>query len=149
MTKPSRRNKMSLLTEAKDLNVYKKMLELFSEFLDAQPGTGMGKIYRDLLEAGLKCVPKDKRAQEILASLLTDNVPKSIQDLLNTNFCELPITLRPLYKSGNSKLVGFWKKGEKIYSKVFDMLDLAGEGKGSWCCEKGEKIDLLDLSKEG
>ena len=137
-----------ILSEAKDLNIYKMMVDMFSCFIDKYPGSGMGKVYRQLLDAGLKCVPKDKRAQEMFGHVLTDNTPRSIQDLLNTNFTELPIGLRPLYKASNSKLVAFWKKGEKIYNRIFDMLDLEGEGKGGWCDEKGETVKLLDLSKE-
>lgn len=140
---------MSLLTEAQDLNVYKKMLEIFSDFTDKYPGTGMNRVYKSILDAGLKCVPKDKRAVEMLDYVLSDNVPKSVQELINTNFGDLPITIRPLYKSANQKLVGFWSKDGKICGKTFDLLSLGKEGKGFWCDEKGEKIDLLDLSKEG
>jgi hypothetical protein len=140
---------MSLLSEAKDLSVYKKMLTVFCDFTDRYPGTGMSRVYKNLLNAGLKCVPKDKRAQEMLNYVLSDNVPKSIQDLINTNFTELPITIRPLYKVGNEKVVGFWNKDGKICGKTFDLLILDGESAGFWCDEKGEKIDLLDLSKEG
>ena len=136
-----------VLDEAKDLNVYKTMLELFSCFIDKYPGSGMGKIYRELLEAGLKCVPKEKRAQEILTFVLSASTPKALQDLRNTFFSELPLELRPLYKSGNSKLCAFWKRGEKTYTKVFDLLDLAGEGAGTWADEKGEKVSLLTLGK--
>ena len=140
---------MSLLSEAKDLSVYKKILNIFCDFTDKYPGTGMSRVYKNLLDAGLKCVPKDKRAVEMLNYVLSDNVPKSVQELINTNFADLPITIRPLYKAGNQKLVGFWSKDGKICGTTFDLLTLGEEGKGFWCDEKGEKIDLLDLSKEG
>jgi len=140
---------MSLLNEAKDLNVYKKMLEIFSDFTDRYPGTGMSRVYKSLLDTGLKCIPKDKRAVEMLSYVLSDNTPKSIQELINTGFADLPITIRPLYKAGQQKLVGFWSKDGKVLGKTFDLLSLGDEGKGFWCDEKGEKIDLLDLSKEG
>jgi uncharacterized protein YlaN (UPF0358 family) len=137
------------IIEAQDLNVYKKMLTLFSDFVDSYPGTGMGKIYRTMLEAGLKCVPKDKKAQEILAYVLQDNSPKAIQNLINMQLAELPLPTRPIYKDGNSKMTAFWKKDDKIMSKVYDLLDLTDAGSaGDWVDEKGESVKLLDLGTE-
>lgn len=136
------------LNEAKDLNVYKQLLKAFGDFT-GQYVTGVGKVYRDMLEAGLKCVPKDKRAQDILALVLAEGSSKAVQDVLNVRLAELPITVRPIYKSGNSKLTAFWKKGDRILDKVYDLLDLKGEGaKGEWTDEKGEKVELLALEGE-
>jgi len=80
--------------------------------------------------------------------VVTNNVPKSVQDLQNTSFNDLPISLRPLYKSGNSKLVAFWGREGKLGNKVFDLLDLEGEGKGKWVDEKGEPVTLIDFARE-
>ena len=134
-----------LLESAKDLTIYKKLLSLFAEFIDRNPATGMGKVYKQFLDAGLKCVPKDKRALEILDLILTENAPKSIQELMNTNFTELPVLVRPIYKNGNSKLTAFWMKGDKLFSKVFDLMNLDGTPKGVWVDEKGNKVSLIDL----
>ena len=134
------------LNEAKDLDLFKKIVSAFAAFIEQQPGTGMGKIYKQLLNAGLKCMPKDARALDIISSLMTDNTPKSVQDLVNTNFASLPITVRPLYRHKQSKLVAFWSKSGQLYSKVFDLLDLNGAGSaGFWADEQGKKIDLLEL----
>lgn len=134
------------LYEAKDLDVFKKILNAFAVFVDSQPGTGMGKIYRQLLDVGLKSVPKNQRAQSILAYVIkTESAPASVQALMNTCLAELPVTLRPVYKSGNSKLTAFWSKGGKIYSKVIDLLDLNNEGSGEWVDEKGNKVELIDV----
>jgi len=138
------------LNEAKDLEIYTRILNAFVQFIDWNPMTGMYKIYKQFLDAGLKCIPKDKKALDILDNVLSGSVPKSIQDLINTNFSELPLFVRPIYKKGNSKLAAFWKRDDKIYTKVFDLISLDGStSKGAWVDEKGEPIDLLDLNKEG
>ena len=138
------------LQEAKDLDIYTRILNAFVQFIDWNPMTGMYKIYKQFLDAGLKCIPKDKKALDILESVLSGSVPKSIQDLINTTFSELPLFVRPIYKKGNSKLAAFWKRDDKIYTKVFDLIALDGStSKGAWVDEKGEPVELLDLSKEG
>jgi len=138
------------LNEAKNLDIYTKILNAFVQFIDWNPMTGMYKIYKQFLDAGLKCIPKDKRALEILDNVLSGSAPKSIQDLINTNFSELPLFVRPIYKKGNSKLTAFWKKDDKIYNKVFDLVKLnGGASVGKWVDEQGEPVDLLDLSREG
>ena len=136
-----------LLEAAQDLNIYKVILDRFAEFVDSQPGTGMDKVYRQLLDCGLKCVPKDKRALEILTNLaLGMSTPAVIQNLLNTSFSDLPITLRPVYNAAPRKPVAFWSKGGKLYSKVFDLIDIEGEGsKGLWTDEQGNKVELINL----
>jgi len=134
---------MELLTEARDLNIYKIILDMFANFIDSNPGTGMNKIYRKLADAGLKSVPKDKRARLILDSMISMSIPKTIQDLLNTSFVDLPINTRPIYKSVNSRLTAFWTRGGKLYDKVFDLFDIDGSGDGKWTDEKGDSIILI------
>lgn len=138
----------TLLNEAKDLKIFKRILDLFGEFVELYPGTGMSRVYKSILDAGMKSMPKDKRAIEMINFVVTNNVPKSVQDLQNTSFNDLPISLRPLYKSGNSKLVAFWGREGKLGNKVFDLLDLEGEGKGKWVDEKGEPVTLIDFARE-
>jgi len=134
------------INEAKDLQIYKKMLSLFGDFVDRYPGSGVGMIYRDMLEAGLKCVPKDKKAQQILLFVLSDNAPKAVQALLNTRFVELPVPVRPMYKLGNTKIAAFWSKDGNLLDKAFDLLGLKGaSAAGTWVDSDGEKVQLLAL----
>lgn len=135
------------LNESQGLNLYKKLLNNFSDFVDKQPGTGMGRIYRKLLDAGIKCMPSDKRALEILSFVLSSNVSKSIQDLINTSFVDLPMDVRPVYKVGNSRFVAFWNKDSKIFSKTMDLIDYDGV-KGSWSDEKGDAVTLITPKEE-
>lgn len=135
------------LFEASDITVYKKLVLVFSDFVENNPGTGMGKVYRQLLTNGLKLIPKDKEALDILSYILKDSSgSKVVQEIMNKTFCDLPITVRPMYKDSRSKLVAFWNKGGKSYTKVIDLLDLDGIGeKGAWTNEKGDKVELIDL----
>jgi hypothetical protein len=133
------------LAEAKDLNLYTKLLATFAKFVDDYPGTGMGKIYNKLLRAGMKSVPKDKRAVAILASVMKCGGPKAIQELMNTRLIDLPITIRPIYKDGNAKRTAFFHRDGKTYSQVKDLLNLEGEGTGTWSDENGNKVSLIEL----
>jgi len=134
------------LLEAKNLDVYKALLRTFSDFTDQCPGTGMGNVYRQLLELGLKCVPKDKKALAILEHVLSaKSTTARVQALSNTSFGSLPIVVRPVYKDKNRKVTAFYSKNDKIYSNVVDLLSFEG-GTGSWTDEKGTKVTLLDLT---
>jgi hypothetical protein len=134
------------INESRDLDIYKKLVMILSDFVDKYPGTGMGKVYRQVLNAGLKVMPKDEKALDILGYVIKDGGPKAVQDLMNRTFCELPITIRPVYKDGNAKRTAFWSKDSKIYDKVRDLLDLNGSGvKGEWSDEKSNKVTLLSL----
>lgn len=135
------------LAESLGLNLYKKLLNNFADFVDKQPGTGMGRIYRQLLDAGIKCMPKDKRALEIISFVLSGTIPKSIQDIINTSFLDLPMAIRPVYKVGNGRFTAFWNKGDKIFSKTMDLIDYDGNN-GFWSNEKGEAITLIVPKEE-
>jgi len=42
----------TLLNEAKDLKIFKRILDLFGEFVELYPGTGMSRVYKSILDAG-------------------------------------------------------------------------------------------------
>ena len=138
-----------LMEGAKDLSIYKRILKAFSDFTEMYPGTGMVSVYRQLLETGIKCISKDKRALEILDYVASSNSSKVVQDLQNTHFADLPIVCRPIYQAGTAKLVALWKKGDKVYDRIYDLINLDGESaKGSWVNEKGEAVELIDLEEK-
>lgn len=136
------------LNEASDLGLYKRILASFSCFVDSQPGTGINRIYKQLLDRNLKIMPKDKRALEILDYVTKDKSDSAaVQDLMNKTFSDLPCTCRPSYKVGSSKMIAFWNCGGKLYTKVFDLLSLQDStGSKFWSDEAGNKIELIDLS---
>jgi len=137
------------LLESKKLNTYKRLLSVFSEFVDKNPGTGLSNVYAKILSCGVKCLPKDKRAMEILNSVIFNKtVSQTVQELMNTALTDLPVTVRPVYKKGNFKLTAFYNKAGKNLNKVMDLLHLDKETGGVWADEGGEQVDLIELDKE-
>jgi hypothetical protein len=138
------------LNEATDLNLFKRILGAFSCFVGSQPGTGMNRVYRSMLDINTKMMPKDQRALDILSYITKDKSDSAIvQDIMNKSLNDLPCTIRPVYKAGSAKFVAFWSVDGKIYSKAVDLLDLDGKGSSKyWSDEKGNKVDLIDVSTE-
>lgn len=138
------------LAEATDLNLFKRILSAFSCFVERQPGTGMSKIYKAMLDANVKMMPKDQRALDILDYLCKNKSDSAIvQDIMNCSFTELPCTVRPVYKNGSSKVVAFWCCDGKIYGKASDLLSINGDsGSRYWSDERGNKVELIDLTME-
>lgn len=132
------------LNEAKDLDVFKGLIVKFEEFTDRYPMTGISRIFKDILDRGLKVIPKDRTALDILYWIVKrDTDSKTVHDLLNLSFSDLPPTVRPIYKVGNRKLTAFWCKKGKVYDKVFSLLDFDGS-RGYWSDELGNKVGLID-----
>ena len=133
------------LNEAKDLGLYKCLLDKFEEFTDQYPNTGITSIFKKILNAGIGILPKDKLAQKILEYVLSANASKAIQDILNLRFSDLPVTVRPVYKDRNKIVVAFWSKSGKVYDKVFYLLNIdKSKGKGEWTDAEGKKVKLID-----
>jgi hypothetical protein len=142
--------KRSLL-EAKDVNIYKKLLNVLGEWTDKFPASGVDNLLEILIEKGKKLLPKDKRALDILDYIFTSNsesVSAAVQQLLNTRFLDLPVDLKPVTKSGRRYEVAFWHRDGQVLDKVKDLIDFTGKGgAGFWCDVNGGRIQLLD-SKE-
>jgi hypothetical protein len=138
------------LSEATDLNLFKRILSAFSCFVERQPGTGMSRVYKSMLDSNVKMMPKDQRALDILDYICKNKSDSAlVQDIMNTSFTDLPCTVRPVYKNGSSKVVAFWCCDGKIFGKAADLLDLDGKsGSKFWSDEKGNKVDLIDLTME-
>jgi hypothetical protein len=137
------------LSENAGLDLYKKLLLTVSDFCDTYPGTGVGKIYNQVLAGGIKIMPKDKKALEIIKHVVSNSSgPRAMQDLLNKTFLDLPLNLRPLYKDKNSKVVAFWLKGDQLCSKVIDLLNLEDQGGGKWSDEQRKSVDLINFNEE-
>jgi hypothetical protein len=124
------------------------MLKAFADFTENYPASGQMPMYTKLLDVGIKCLPKDKKALEILEFVMSANSSKVVQDLQNTHFADLPIMCRPLYQAGTAKMVALWKKDDKTYDRVIDLINLDGDGKGGWSDEKGEAVKIIDLEEK-
>jgi len=129
------------LDEAKDLLLYKKLVILFDTFVDNYPGTGVGNIYRNLIENGIKSMPKDKYALAIISYAICNY---SVSDIMNRRFSELPITVKPVYKDGHKKLCAFYCVDGKLMDRVINLLNFEGK-KGTWTDENCNKVSLIDL----
>jgi hypothetical protein len=139
------------LSEAKDLTIYKKLLNIFGEYTDLFPATGVDRIFNTLVKKGIKTVPKDKKALGILDSILcraSDSVPGVVSDLLNTRFSELPFKFRPVFLSGRAKEVAFYSKDGKLYDKVINLLSLGDEKVEGWVDVHGKKVTVVDSLEE-
>ena len=133
------------------MQVYKKLMRALGDFSDKYPSTGMDKYFSKGLEVGLKIMPKDKRALQIIDYVLSnDTAPAAVQKFLNLRFIGLPVDIRPIYKADKGrKLVAFWCADGNVMSKVVDLVGLKSQAKGYWCDEAGKKVSLVDISKNG
>ena len=142
------------LLEAKNLKIYKTLLDIFNDYTEKFPATGLDRFLNDLISFGVKAVPKDKKAQEILFYVVYGNIepgsPAIVQDLLNRRFSDLDPKNKPYYKSGRKKEIAFWCKGGNIYDKVISLIDAKEDAsKGFWCDADGKKVTLIkELTKD-
>jgi hypothetical protein len=135
------------LLEAKDLSCYKKLLNVFGSYTDAFPATGVDRLLNKAIENGMRIMPKDKRAVEILNYILSmsKSAPARVQELLNVRFSDLPINFKPIFKVGNRREVAFWNADDRLSDKVVSLLDFEGAGKGGfWASVDRKKVDLVD-----
>jgi len=134
------------LSEAKDLSLYKTLLLVLGDYSDKFPATGVSQLFKRALDTGMKIIPKDDRAVEILSVILgsSDSIPAKVQKLLNLRFADLDYTIKPIYKNGNRKEVAFYQKDGKVNDKVLSLLHIDSQG-GNWSDAKGEKVSLIDL----
>ena len=55
------------ISEAKNVNIYKTLLNLFADFCDRFPASSVDRLFDILVEAGTKILPADKRALDIIS----------------------------------------------------------------------------------
>jgi len=134
------------LLEAKDLNLYKKLLRVLGDYNDKFPATGVSKMFKAAVEKGMTIIPKEKRAVEILSHVLMtdDSVPAAVTRLLNARFADLDVPCKPIYKNGNVKEVAFWARDGQVSDKVLSLLGFEKSG-GYWSDAEGKKVTLVDM----
>jgi len=138
-----------VLIEAKNLTVYKKLLRVLGEYTDKFSSTGVTRLFNNAKDKGIKIIPKDKRAIDILNHVLSiDSVPSAVQHFLNLRFSDLPIELKPIYKNGNRNEVSFWEKDGNIHDKVSTLVSFNDEKGGAWVDVNGKKVVLVDMTKD-
>lgn len=138
------------ICEAKDVNVYKKLISVLTDYTDRFAGTGIDKMLETLIEKGISCLPKDRRALDILKQLLnSESSAGSVQKILNLRFSSFPVGLRPLFQNadtGRRKEVAFWNSNGTISDRVKSLISLDGKA-GNWCDSDGKKVTLIDFGK--
>ena len=142
---------MKQITEAKDVVIYKHLLRHFGDYATSNQMTGVSKLFQQVVDGGLKVMPKDSRALDILDATLhcATNPAASVQKFLNVRFSDLPIDVRPIVKNGRRKEVAFWCRNGNIYDKVCDLISFDAKGRsGYWCNVRGDSVELLDLGFE-
>jgi len=138
------------LDEAKDLSLYKALVQILSDYADRFPATGIDGYLEKLMRAGIKSMPSDKRAQLILGMLVNDRstFPSTVTKLLNLRFADLDIDVRPIVKNGRKHEVANWTTSDgTVTDKVKDLINLDGKT-GKWTDINGEKVTLLDFAEK-
>lgn len=134
----------------KDLEIYKSLVNLFTEYVSVFSTSRAEKVLDYLINSGLKVIPDDSLAQEILLYMLNskNSVPIKVLELLNLKFSDLPLNLRPRYQEGFEVKNAFWKVGNDISDSVFSLITIVDENSCQrfWCDSNGNKVELLNNS---
>ena len=129
------------IEEAKDVNLYKRLLVVLGDFCDKFPMSSVDRLFQHLCDEGAKVLPKDKRALAILKQI----VEESVNSLLNKRFSDLPVGLKPMNKSGRRHEIAFWCRDGNVFDRVFHLINFEGSsGKGYWSDVDGKRVKLLD-----
>jgi len=143
-------NILKKIQEAKDVNLYQKLLKVLGDYSASIPATGVDNLFDVAAEQGKKILPKDKKALEILDYIFSCGATaRVIHKLLNLRFSDLPVECKPIMKDGRKHHVAHWSRGAKISDRVKDLIDFDVSGTtGHWTDIDGEKVELLPLEKE-
>ena len=142
---------MKQITEAKDVTIYKNLLRQLGDYATSNQMTGVSKLFQQVIDGGIKVLPKDDRALSIIDRTIISaaNPASSVQKFLNVRFSDLSIDLRPIVKNGRRKEVAFWCRNGEVFDKVCDLISFSGKGRsGYWCNIRGDKMELLDINFE-
>jgi hypothetical protein len=137
------------INEAKDVNVYKKLLNILSKWCTKFPMTGIDTILDQVIDKGKSILPKDKRALAIIDHVLSaDSFSEAVSNLLNMRFADLPTSLKPIATVGKKHELAFWNTECRISDLVKDLLNFNGGKSGFFCDTGGKKVTLLDTETE-
>jgi hypothetical protein len=143
-------NMLKRIQEARDTNLYKKLVAILGEYTTNVPATGIDDLFNSAIKHGAKILPKDKRALDILDYIVSCNsAARVIHKLLNLRFSDLPAELKPISKKGRKHQVVCWTRGANVSDRVKDLVDWEGSGAaGKWTDVDGEAAKLIDIAKE-
>lgn len=141
---------MKRILEAKDLEIYKRLLRILGAYAKEAPAQGIERLFNAAVEKGKSVMPKDKQALAILDELLDEEKPAdTVQKLMNMRFCSLPVCCKPLVKAGRRCQVAYWNRGDHTSDRVKDLIDWDATGKsGKWSEVDGTSVKLVDMTKK-
>ena len=138
--------------ETKNITVYRKLLNTLGDYIGGAPCTGVDALFKILVKEGMKILPKDKYALNIIDHILTcsKNTPAAVHALVNTRFACLPTEFKPMIKSKDGKYeVAMFTRGKTIYDRVKDLIDFDVTNQaGNWTDINGDKAEIIDMSTE-
>jgi len=143
-------NILKKIQEARDVNLYQRLLKVLGDYSASVPATGIDALFDVASEQGKKILPKDKKALEILDYILSNDVTaRVVHKLLNLRFSDLPVECRPVMKDGRKHRIAHWSRDKKISDRIKDLVDWDNTGKaGHWTDIDGEAASLLPIKKE-
>ncbi len=137
------------INEARDVSVYKKLLNVLSCWSNKFPLTGIDSYLDKAVENGKSILPKDKRALAILDHLLSsDSFAEAVSNLLNMRFADLPTDLKPLAKIDKKCQLAFWNAGGIVTDRVKSLINFDKGEAGFFCDIDGVRVTLLDTEDE-
>jgi hypothetical protein len=144
---------VSKILEAKDLTLYKRLLSVLGEYSILVPCTGVSKMFDLAVKGGIKVMPKDEMAHDILRYVLYSVEAKSVAGIvhkfLNMRFSDLPVEHRPMIKVSKRHEVAFWARGKVLSDRVKDLINFDDTNDvGYWSDVDGNKQELIDLKSQ-
>jgi len=143
-------NILKRIQESRDVSLYQKMLKTLGAYTTTVPATGVDNLFDAVSEQGIKILPKDKKALEILDYVFDGGGPaRVVHKLLNLRFSDLPVEFRPMMKNGRKHQVAHWSRNSKVSDRIKDLIDFEVSGKlGRWTDIDGEVTELIPMQKE-
>ena len=142
---------MKILENRQDLQVYKKLIIVASAYIDQYHGSAFAPVFDSLLKKGIKCLPRDAKALDILEHILTKQTTTAakINELLNLRFSDLPTSVRPVFsaKPGHQETAG-WKRGDRVYDRLMALINVEENGEaGQWTDVSGDPVKLITVKE--
>jgi hypothetical protein len=139
-----------VVLESRNVQTYKKLLNIFGGFCDEYPASSVDRLFELMVEKGIKILPSDKRAMDILNYLICecDSVSMRVQKILNMRFRNLPAELKPITKSGRRHEIAFWCIDGAVFDQVRRLLNFESGSKGFWSDAEGKKVQLLNTKEK-
>lgn len=140
------KNRANRILEAKDLQLFRKILSVLGDYSTNVPMTGIDHLFDTAVEKGMAVMPKDKHALAILRYVFTgDNSAAAVHKMLNIRFSDLPDGLKPMAKQDRRRIVASWSRDSHISDRVRDLVDWDATGKqGQWTDINGDKVEVAD-----